>query len=98
MTLPVRADSSAASVASSAGSADVALDVTAGLRFRLSSRIALTLSGALEVGLAPRAFVGDLGGERRVLAELPRLRPFVSLSATYSLLGPNDPGLRTEVD
>jgi len=87
-----------ASVASSAGSADVALDVTAGLRFRLSSRIAMTLSGALEVGLAPRAFVGELGGERRVLAELPRLRPFVSLSATYSLLGPNDPGLRAEVD
>jgi hypothetical protein len=84
--------------AASAGGADLAIVVTAGLRMRFSSRIAATLSGALEVDVAPRTFVGDLGGDRHVLAELPRLRPFISLTGTYSLLGSNEPGARMEVD
>jgi hypothetical protein len=87
-----------ASAASSAGGPDLAISMQAGLRWRLSSRIAATLSGALDVGISPRKFVGDQGGDLRVLAELPRLRPFVSLSGTYSLLGSNEPGARMEVD
>ncbi|MFZ5897175.1 MAG: hypothetical protein ACOY0T_39315 [Myxococcota bacterium] len=71
--------------ASSTGGAEWAIGAIAGVRLRFSPRVAATLSGALDVGIAPRRFVAEVGGERHVLAELPRLRPFVSLSATYSL-------------
>lgn len=82
-------DRHGAHAASSAGGADVALGAVVGVRVRTSARLALTLSGTLDLDLMPRTFLADVEGERRVLAELPRLRPMVSLSATYSLLGAN---------
>ena len=84
--------------ASSAGGVDVALGAAVGVRVRTSNRLAITLSGTLDLDLKPRTFLADVDGERRVLAELPRLRPMVSLSATYSLLGPNGVSRVAEVD
>lgn len=91
-------DRHGARAASSAGGADVALGAVIGVRVRTSARLALTLSGTLDLDLMPRTFLADVDGERRVLAELPRLRPMVSLSATYSLLGANGVSHVAEVD
>lgn len=91
-------DHRGAQLASSAGGTDVALGAVVGVRVRTSTRLALTLTGTLDLDLMPRTFLAEIDGEHRVLAELPRLRPMISLSATYSLLGTNGVSHSAEVD
>lgn len=75
----------------SAGGVDTTLYGLLGLRAHVTSRLSLTLRGALEYDPAPRTFTATAGTERRVLATLPALRPTMSLLCAYSLFDPSGP-------
>lgn len=58
----------------------------AGARFHAGARYELALGGGLDLDITPKSYEIEVGGERRPAFEVPSLRPWLMLTASFALI------------
>lgn len=80
-----------ASQASSSSAVDGIVSALVGMRLRLAERLHVNVNAGADVDVSPRTFVAQAGPERRVLLELGRVRPSLSLGFALGLTSEPQP-------